>query len=513
MGAREIAINCFKSEDRSKTYKPLIDILPWWCVLITFIIAAILFVIAVLVGVFAGPSVLHYDYIVIDTASNQTEAFLIPLTAQQHYRGIEHYYEVNDGDHPDLKALFYGEDEVIVTSPSYYSTLNQEINFNLYLKSNVSRMVNASSQAFGFQKLDMKFLLHLYGRDAEEDEWTLVVNGTYSRSLTCLQGSELCTSMNLFYETFVRYHHYRIGVSFLNGKELYDNVLIDPHFVKFEIECYNSDYSNWELGWRYSIIFVTLSFCIGFFVACVVRSQFTKWSTEQKWVCLLLLFLILYNNPVFGLIYVGGFAFSFINIVFILSFICFLMFTILVFTDALIQPPKERTFLWFYLPKIVLVGLLWVFVITTFTYVRVQEQNDPGYSLEIVSGLTSYQTLGIIVVLIMIVYIFALVYYLFRAIEKLRMNLLPQRNAWRSKVLWFFTIIMVIGTIVEIFLYVFSKDWNSPGQFLSYFMFYSLYVWVLSFLYWPSWSAVEETEMVQEETTLEKEDEMLYDME
>ena len=169
--------------------------------------------------------------------------------------------------------------------------------------------------------------------------------------------------------------------------------------------------------------------------------------------------------------------------------------------------------MWFYLPKLVLVGILFVFVITTFTYVRLQEQEDPGYSLGIVQGLTSYQTLGIIVVLIMLVYIFVLIYYLMRVIEKHRMNLLPKRNAWRSKVIWFLITIMVIGTIVEIFLYVFSSDWNSSAQFLSYFMFYSLYVWLFTILYWPSWIAMKEEEVVEETATFEKEDDYFEDME
>ncbi|EFC46545.1 hypothetical protein NAEGRDRAFT_47789 [Naegleria gruberi] len=514
MGVREFTIRLFKSEDRSKTYKPLIDILPWWAVLVLFIIATVLFGIAIIVGVFAGPVVLDSHYVEMDTRKNTTTSSrgsidFVPRTSS-HLRYAQYTL---DGDHDDLKPLFYGQEQVLATAPTTFSAINQEINFLCYLKSNTSTFSVESEKAFGFQKSNLQFFLQLFGKDEADGDWELIVNGTYSRPLVCTSTSELCDPITLFYESHIRHPYYRIGVSFLNSRELYDNTLIDPHFVKMEFESYNAAYSNWELGWRYSIIFITAPLCIAFIIANIIRSHFVNWATEQKWIGLLLIFLVLYNNPIFALIFTAGnWAFSFINIVFIISFVCFLMFVVLVFTDSLVIPQKDRSFLWFYIPKIVLVGILFVFVITTFTYVRLQEQEDPGYNLGIVQGLSSYQTLGIIVVLIMLVYIFVLIYYLMRVIEKHRMNLLPKRNAWRSKVIWFLTITMVIGTIVEIFLYVFSKDWNSSAQFLSYFMFYSLYVWLITILYWPSFTAVQQEEFDEENNTQAKEDDYFDEM-
>ncbi|KAG2377969.1 hypothetical protein C9374_008591 [Naegleria lovaniensis] len=499
MGLREIIVRLCKSEDRSRTYKPLIDILPWWAVLILFIVATVLFIIAILVGVFAGPKVLHFTTIEVDTNNN---------TASTPFWGLV-------SDIKDMRSVFYGQEPIYIETLENYTALNQEITFNCYLKSNVS-IQNAKSpqDSFGFQKLDLTFYLQLFGRNSYSEEWTRIVNGTYTRSLICTEVSEKCVAIALFYESHIRYTNYRVGLSFLNAKELYDNGLINSGYIGFETESYNYAYANWELGWRYSMICITAPLTVAFIVANIVRSYFVNWTTEQKWIGLLLCFLTLYNNPIFALIFTGGnWAFSFINIIFIVSFLCVLMFTVLVFTHSLVVAQKDRSFLWFYLPKIVLVSILFVFVITTFTYVRLQEQEDPGYSLNIVQGLTSYQTLGIIVVLLMILYIFVLVYYLMRVIEKHRMNLLPKRNAWRGKVIWFLTTIMVIGTIVEIFLYVFSKDWNSAAQFLSYFMFYSLYVWLFTILYWPSWVALQESEIIEETTTYEKEDDYFDDME
>ncbi|KAL9649825.1 hypothetical protein ABK040_009638 [Willaertia magna] len=533
MNIKNLFLNYFKT-DRSKQYKPLVDVLPWWCILIVFIIAAILLFIAIIIGVFAGPSV--YSAYKVEVTENDilhsigegSNNYILKRDSS-YSTGKEDFYRVhipsnsflyNYAQNPQqenkegLKPVFYGEKEVMVLSKFGYTNLEQEITFNAFIKSNVSSASKGNVEEFGFQKADLKFFLKLDGRNSELDSWTNIINGSYVRTLTCTQESEECQAITLFYESYIRYSQYRVGLSFINAKELYDNVLIQPNYLRIEFDSYNKAYSNWELGWRYGIIGITVFLTIFYYVSLSLRSYFVNWTTEQRWICLLLVCLILYNNPIFAFQFAdGSWAFAFINILFILTFIAFLMFTILVFTHALIKSPNERSFVWFYLPKIVLVGALWLFVIITFTYVRVQEIENPGYSLNLVSGLSSYQTLGIIVVLIMLLYIFVLIYYLYRAIEKLRMDLLPKRHAWRGKIIWFFTLIMVIGTIIEVFLYVFSRDWNSSAQFLSYFIFYSLYVWILAIFYLPSTQPVEEKEMEEEQHTFDREEALMEEME
>jgi len=46
------------------------------------------------------------------------------------------------------------------------------------------------------------------------------------------------------------------------------------------------------------------------------------------------------------------------------------MLTVLILTHSIIKRREDRSFVWFYLPKFILIGAIWLFIIIVFTYVK-----------------------------------------------------------------------------------------------------------------------------------------------
>jgi hypothetical protein len=170
----------------------------------------------------------------------------------------------------------------------------------------------------------------------------------------------------------------------------------------------------------------------------------------------------------------------FINVLFIATYMCFLMLSLLIMTHAAIKDPKSITVLRFYIPKITLVGIFWIFLIIILTWIRLQTQNDPAYSPDF----QTFQILGIIAFIILAVYFINLLYYLIRGIDKFRN--LPSTRKKRFFSLWIFVLFIVIASAVDVVLYFSRYSWNNAAQLLSYFAIYNLFSVCMAILFLPS---------------------------
>jgi magnesium-transporting ATPase (P-type) len=169
------------------------------------------------------------------------------------------------------------------------------------------------------------------------------------------------------------------------------------------------------------------------------------------------------------------------------TFFAYLFLTVLITVHGAIKPVGERG-LWFYVPKLILIGVMWAFVIAVITYIRVKEKDDPSFAIH-VSGFSAYQVLGIILVIAAILYALALAYYLFRAVGYfMKLRTVPNQFRSRALAVWLLTLTTVIGTVVNVALYLFRKKWNNAAQFLSYYVLYNMYAFTLAVFYFPSFT-------------------------
>ncbi len=78
---------------------------------------------------------------------------------------------------------------------------------------------------------------------------------------------------------------------------------------------------------------------------------------------------------------------------------------------------------------------------------------------------------------------------------------------------WIFTVLVLVATIVDVLLYVFSRVWNNAAQFLSYFIIYNLYTVIMTLFYLPTLQVQDTQKIEQEEKEIMMDEEHLYDEE
>ena len=103
---------------------------------------------------------------------------------------------------------------------------------------------------------------------------------------------------------------------------------------------------------------------------------------EQKWVGLLLPLLIAFNDPLFSLTLTSS---SLLPAVADAVFQATFLFALLLFWLCILHGLRqtERRFYRFYLPKLVLVGSMWVSALTTVVLELTNELRDPSFSYQL----------------------------------------------------------------------------------------------------------------------------------
>jgi hypothetical protein len=438
----------FLADNRDKTYYHLIDVLPYWAIVIIFCVFVVVVTVFILIGALAGPQ---------------------PNTT------IDHEHNV-----PRPIDVFYGNRSLVTEHPKVSAT-NQEFRVFLVLK-NAMYSPTPRETTFGWTKRDLRLRLKLEARNSPQDEWKNLTpkfeTTEHILRVQCSQFSSHCSPVMLFYVDWIGYNYYRSTVTLLNAAELYDRKLALDYF-NIRFSTINGAFTNFEIGFRIFFVIISIAFFVLFTWVVFRKQQLKRWHTEQLWMVPMLILLVLYNNPIFWIdIVAGSWFWPLLNIIFITTFISYLMLMLLITSHAAIKDPKDRSFIWFYLPKLVLVGAFWLFAIIVLTWIRIQD--DPSFYVDS----TAFITLGIVVIILILLYFLKLVYIFFRYLEKARH--LPATYNARARAVWIFSLFVIIATAVDVLLFVLRRSWNNAAQFLSYFAIYNCYVYALGILYFPS---------------------------
>ncbi|XP_072358655.1 transmembrane protein 181 isoform X2 [Scyliorhinus torazame] len=292
---------------------------------------------------------------------------------------------------------------------------------------------------------------------------------SHTRSLHCTNW--LCDEIIVLHLGYLNYTEYMITVNFYN--------LENPQFsirnVNFTLKMYNASFSQVEIWFRF--IFVVFTFMVTCLFAHSLRKFSMKdWAIEQKWMSILLPLLLLYNDPFFPLSFLVNSWFpGMLDDLFQAVFLCaLLLFWLCVYHGFRVQ--GERNFMTFYLPKLLIVGLLWLAAVTLGIWQTVNELRDPTYQYRV--DTSNFQGMKIFFLIVGSLYILYLVFLIVRACSELKN--MPYFDL-RLKFLTGLTFIVLIIRL--------------PAEFLSFYGLLNYYLYTLAYVYSPSKNAVYESQL------------------
>uniref|UniRef100_A0A672NPC3 Transmembrane protein 181-like n=1 Tax=Sinocyclocheilus grahami TaxID=75366 RepID=A0A672NPC3_SINGR len=303
-----------------------------------------------------------------------------------------------------------------------------------------------------------------------------------------------CDEIIVLHLGYLNYTQYKINVSFRN---LQDGLKDKIKNVTFVFKMYSATFSQVEIWFRFVFVVMT------FIVTCVFAHSLRKfsmrdWGIEQKWMSVLLPLLLLYNDPFFPLSFLVNSWFpGTLDAFFQALFLCaLLLFWLCVYHGIRVQ--GDRRFLSFYLPKLLIVGLLWLSAVTLGIWQTVNELQDPTYQYNV--DIQNFQGMKVFFLLLVAVYVLYLVFLVLCACSELKNA--PYTDL-RLKFLTALTLLVLVISVVILYLRFGSKalqdnfvsDVSAPAEFLSFYGLLNFYLYTLAFVYSPSTSALYDSQL------------------
>ncbi|XP_035378550.1 transmembrane protein 181 isoform X1 [Electrophorus electricus] len=309
-----------------------------------------------------------------------------------------------------------------------------------------------------------------------------------SRVLHCATPQELCDEIIIVHLGYLNYTQYKINVTLKDLEGISQNI----QNVTFVVKTYNPTFSQVEIWFRF--VFVVITFTVTCMFAHSLRKfPMRDWGIEQKWMSILLPLLLLYNDPFFPLSFLTNSWFpGMLDAIFQALFLCaLLLFWLCVYHGFRVQ--GERKCLTFYLPKLVLVGLLWFSAVILGIWQLVNELQDPTYQYDI--DIKHFQGMKVFFLLLVAMYVLYLGFLLLRAWSELKN--MPYSDL-RLKFLTALTFLVLIISMIILYLRFGSKalqdnfvaelsiHYQNSAEFVSFYGLLNFYLYTLAFIYSPS---------------------------
>ncbi|XP_038047391.1 transmembrane protein 181-like isoform X2 [Patiria miniata] len=388
------------------------------------------------------------------------------------------------------------------------SPLLSRFNRSLWLTS-VVEVDNGQGESF--QKI---FNVSIYIRGLAEDDSLVPVSNMFfnhTRTLSCKK-AELCEEMLLLHVSPIQYSSYMITVLF-QGLER-----AKVTEVNFTFRTYNPAFCEMEIWFRF--VFLVLSFIVTCMFAHSLRKfSMRDWSIEQKWLSVLLPFLLLYNDPIFPLNFlVDSWVTIILDNIFQTTFLSALLLFWLCAYHGIRK--SDRKWMYFYLPKLVLVGIIWVAAVVLACWSQYRSLFDPTFNYKVDGG----NFLGLVIFFLVVgsLYLLYLVFLIIRAFTELKS--LPYMNLR----LRFMTVLMLfvvavcvavvimrfgIGILQNNFISELSTYYKNSAEFLAFYSLLNCYLYAMAFVYSPSKNAHKDSYFKDNPTFSmlnESEDELIY---
>jgi hypothetical protein len=264
----------------------------------------------------------------------------------------------------------------------------------------------------------------------------------------------------------------------LNLAPLIKYEFLEPAYeIRFEFT--NANYTQFSTIFKMTFMMTSLFVALFFFIYLMVKQQWKYWKTEQKWILTLLVALLFFNNPAYMFDYITtNWLMPLVNIIFTSTFIAIFVLFVMVISHAIIVKPKERTF-FFYLPKFMVVGALWISIVSLFGWERFNQSTDGAFDLTETPFWK--EILGVLIVLTSLC-LGMISYYVIRAWGDKNVSL---DYSTRFKYFSLLTLCVMIASCVDYYTFFLFNQQN-PAQWLSFYPLYNFYAFILAVLFLPS---------------------------
>ncbi|TDH00472.1 hypothetical protein EPR50_G00188760 [Perca flavescens] len=316
-----------------------------------------------------------------------------------------------------------------------------------------------------------------------QDASVMHINNIHQKSRTLHCGAK-CDEIIVLHLGYLNYTQYQVMVSF-KGLE---NITYEIK-IKFVWKTYNPTFSQVEIWFRF--VFVVLTFMVTCMFAHSLRKfSMRDWGIEQKWMSILLPLLLLYNDPFFPLSFLVNSWFpGTLDTFFQALFLCaLLLFWLCVYHGIRVQ--GERKCLTFYLPKLIIVGLLWLSAVTLGIWQTVNELQDPTYQYKV--DIVNFQGMKVFFLIVVALYILYLIFLVVRACSELKN--MPYSDL-RLRFLTALTFVVLVISMVILYLRNDSLTLDIPAEFLSFYGLLNFYLYTLAFVYSPSKNALYDSQL------------------
>ncbi|XP_030261716.1 transmembrane protein 181 isoform X2 [Sparus aurata] len=328
-----------------------------------------------------------------------------------------------------------------------------------------------------------------------QDASVMQINQGHKRS-RMLHCGAICDEIIVLHLGYLNYTRYQVMVSF-KGLE---NITYEIK-VKFVWKTYNPTFSQVEIWFRF--VFVVLTFMVTCMFAHSLRKfSMRDWGIEQKWMSILLPLLLLYNDPFFPLSFLVNSWFpGTLDAFFQALFLCaLLLFWLCVYHGIRVQ--GERKCLTFYLPKLIIVGLLWLSAVTLGIWQTVNELQDPTYRYKV--DIANFEGMKVFFLIVVVLYILYLIFLVVRACSELKN--MPYSDL-RLRFLTALTFVVLVISMVILYLRFGAKalqdnfvaelstHYQNSAEFLSFYGLLNFYLYTLAFVYSPSKNALYDSQL------------------
>nr|CAB3267059.1 transmembrane protein 181-like [Phallusia mammillata] len=360
------------------------------------------------------------------------------------------------------------------------TTFNQQI----WLLSHIH--VNNPTGASFSQNFTMEVLFFPFGPDGAGSEG--MEKHSRQRKLSCYSQG-WCEPIVVLHLGYLEYSAFQLEIKFIG----LENLRYPVDDVMFSFKMFNPTFTQVEIWFRFVFLVVT------FLVTCMFAHGLRKyhirnWTIEQKWMSLLLPLLLLYDDPIFPLSFlVNSWVPGMLDAMFQATFLCMLLLFWLCVYHGIRKSSEKRPFFSFYLPKLVICGLLWLAAITLGSWQQYNELLDPTYQTRV--DIKNFVGMKVFFFLIGGVYLLYLGFLLVRACSELHSN--PYNNL-RLKFLTgitacvvavsFAIVVLRFGTQVlqDNFVAEISTKYKNSAEFVCFYGLLNFYTYTLAFVYSPS---------------------------
>lgn len=304
-----------------------------------------------------------------------------------------------------------------------------------------------------------------------------------TRSLDC--SGTTCKTIIAMHLGYLPDSMYLINASFL-GFEHYSYTIQD---LLFTWATYNPAFTELEVVFRFLFFVLTFAVLI-FFGGNLRKYPIQDWSMEQRWICMLLVLLIFYNNPLFPLTLTSSTLFAgILDAIFQSTF----LFALLAFWLCTLHGLRQTRRTWkFFLPKFLIVFPMWLSALTMEITQEFNEVRDPTFSFQI--NTAHYKRFQVLFFCLLFIYIGYIVFLIVKAFTELRSMQFIQT---RLKFITCFMGIIIslcisivytkfgFGVLEDNFISRFYTSYDSVTQFLSFYALLNLYMYMMVYVYSP----------------------------